>query len=122
MTEGLPWSWESFPEYLDSVAARPRDVDVAALLPHSCVRVFVMGQRGADREVATADDLVEMKRITEEAMRAGAVGVGTSRTLFHKSSEGAFTPSKDAAERELNALAAGKIGRASCRARVCQYV
>ncbi len=107
MTEGLPWSWESFPDYLDQVAASPRDVDVAALLPHSCLRVFVMGQRGADREPATAADLAEMKRLTTEAMRAGAFGVGTSRTLFHKSSEGAFTPSKDAAESELHALGQG---------------
>src|SRR3546814_19040594 len=68
-----------------------------------------MGQRGADREVATAYDLVEMTRITEEAMRAGAVGVGTSSTLFHKSSEGAFTPSQDAAESELNAPAEGMM-------------
>src|SRR3546814_17001608 len=82
-------------------------VDVAALLPHSCVRVFVMGQRGADREVATADDLVEMKGIKEEAMRAGAVGVGTSRSLFHKRSEGAFTTT---AERRV-----GKEDVRTCR-------
>jgi len=109
MTEGLPWNWESFPEYLDVVASRPHDVDIAAQLPHSCLRVFVMGERGANREPATAEDLAAMERLTEEAMRAGAIGVGTSRTLFHKDSTGAPIPTKDASELELYAIADGMM-------------
>lgn len=107
MTEGLTWSWETFGEYLDAVDSRPRDLDVAAQLPHSCLRVYVMGDRGVRREAATPDDLRQMKEITADAMRAGAIGFGTSRSIMHQASDGVAIPSKDAAESELQAIAAG---------------
>lgn len=107
MTTGLEWNWETFPEYLDLLASREFDVDIATQLPHSCLRVYVMGKRGADREPATDADLDQMRRLTREAMEAGAVGVGTSRTIFHRFPDGSLVPSKDAGEAELNAIAAG---------------
>jgi N-acyl-D-aspartate/D-glutamate deacylase len=107
MAEGLPWNWETFPEYLDAVDARRHDIDVAAQLPHSCVRVFVMGERGAQREAATPDDLQAMTALAEQAMRAGALGFGTSRSVAHQDSRGTPIPTKDAAELELHAIAAG---------------
>jgi N-acyl-D-aspartate/D-glutamate deacylase len=107
MTEGLPWSWETFPEYLDVVDSVPRDIDVAAQLPHSCLRIYVMGERGARRETATADDLDRMRALSTEAMRAGALGFGTSRTIFHRSSDGTAIPTKTAIEAELVAIAEG---------------
>lgn len=107
MTEGLPWNWETFPEYLDVVASRPRDIDVAAQLPHSCLRIYVMGERGAQRETATPDDLARMRTIAGEAMAAGALGFGTSRTIFHKSADGHAIPTLDAIEEELLAVAQG---------------
>lgn len=107
MTEGLPWNWETFPEYLDAIAARARDIDVAAQLPHSCLRVYVMGERAASGEPATAEDLAEMTRLAREAMEAGAIGFGTSRTMFHKSSDGAAVPSYDAGRAELAAIGQG---------------
>jgi len=107
LSAGLPWNWETFPEYLNVVDSRRRDMDVAAQLPHSALRVFVMGARGAARENATPEDLREMTRLTEEAMRAGAVGFGTSRSIFHKDGDGRAIPSKDVGEAELQAIAAG---------------
>ncbi|MEP6785141.1 MAG: amidohydrolase family protein [Sphingomonadales bacterium] len=107
MTDGLPWSWETFPQYLEVVAAAPRDIDVATQLPHSCLRVFVMGERGLRGEAATASDLVEMRALAREAMKAGALGFGTSRTLFHRSSDGRAVPTKTAHEDELTAIADG---------------
>jgi N-acyl-D-amino-acid deacylase len=107
MAKGLPWNWETFPEYLDAVANRPHDIDFAAMLPHACARVYVMGERAADRQVATEKDLAEMTRITEEAMRAGAIGFGTSRSISHRDSKGQQIPTKHAAEVELMAFASG---------------
>ena len=99
--EGLPWSWESFPDYMDFLEKRQFDMDIAAQLPHAALRVYVMGERGANREPATADDILAMKQLTEEAMRAGALGFSSSRTLNHKSSTGDPTPSLTAAKDEL---------------------
>lgn len=105
MTEGLPWNWESFPDYLDAVEAIPHDVDIGAYVPHSALRVYVMGDRGARREVAEAEDLDRMVALVREALQAGALGIATSRTLVHRTPEGELIPSHDASEQELHALA-----------------
>jgi len=104
MNEGLPWDWESFPEYLDSLDRRPRDIDIAALYPHGPLRVFVMGERAVNREPATADDIKAMQALLAEGMAAGAVGFSTSRTLVHRSSDGTLIPTYKAATAELKAL------------------
>ena len=105
LVEGLPWTWETYPQYLDVLASRRYDMDVCGYLPHAPLRVYVMGQRGADRAPATAGELARMARIVREALQAGAMGVSTSRTFFHRSSDGRSTPSFEAAEDELMALA-----------------
>ena len=107
MTQGLPWTWESFPDFLDVVGAVPRDIDVAAQLPHSCLRVYVMGERGMRGEAATRQDMDAMRLLAREAMESGALGFGTSRTLFHRSSDGTAVPTKTAHEEELVAIACG---------------
>lgn len=104
LTEGIPWTWESFPEFLDELEKIPRDIDAAALLPHGPLRVFVMGQRGVDREPATADDIAAMQAVARQALDAGAVGFSTSRTLIHRSASGEFIPSYQADHVELKAL------------------
>lgn len=107
MTDGLPWDWESFPEYLDALESRRRDIDVAAYLPHSPLRVYVMGQRGADRQPATAEDLALMRKLAAEAIEAGALGISSSRFAFHKTGSGDLIPTYDAAYEEISAIVAG---------------
>ena len=105
LTAGLPWAWESFPDYMDWLAGRGFDMDVGAQLPHAALRVYVMGDRGARRAPATAADNAEMAVLAREAMRAGALGFTTSRTINHRTSDGDFTPTLKAGEDELNAIA-----------------
>lgn len=105
LTEGLPWTWETFPDYLDFLASRTYDIDVAAYVPHAPLRVYVMGQRGADREPATQTDIAEMCRLLEQALDRGALGIATSRSLFHRSSDGTAIPTYQAAQAELMAFA-----------------
>ncbi len=107
MTAGLPWNWETFPEYLNALEARQFDVDVAAQLPHSALRVYVMGERAATHEPPTAQDLAAMRRLTTEAIRAGALGVTTSRNMLHRTKAGQLAPSLFSEEDELGALAEG---------------
>jgi N-acyl-D-aspartate/D-glutamate deacylase len=107
MAEGLPWNWETFPEYLDALEARPRDIDVAAYLPHSPLRVYAMGARGAGREAATTDDLARMRTLARQAIEAGAVGFASSRQFIHRTKAGEQIPSFDAADTELQAVAQG---------------
>lgn len=107
LTEGLPWAWESFPEYLDFLAGRSFDVDIAAQLPHAALRVYVMGERGANREPATPADIAAMADIARQAVVAGALGFSTSRTLNHRTSDGQPTPTLTAGEDELTGIALG---------------
>jgi N-acyl-D-aspartate/D-glutamate deacylase len=107
MTAGLPWNWETFPQYLDAIAARDLDIDIAFQVPHSALRVYVMGDRGAAREPANADDRAQMSKLVTEAVRAGAIGVSTSRLLAHRSADGTPIPSLDSATEELVALGRG---------------
>lgn len=104
MDEGLPWTWESFPDYLDTLDSKARDIDIAALYPHGPLRVFVMGERAVNREPATDADIAAMKKLLKEGVDAGAVGFSTSRTLVHRSSSGDLIPTYKAATSELKAL------------------
>ena len=119
LTEGLPWKWKSFGDYLDFLAPRHFDIDVAAQLPHAALRVFVMGERGANREDATEDEIAEMQKLACEAMQAGAIGFSTSRTLNHRTADGQPTPTLTASEAELTGIALG-LKQAGCG--VLQFV
>ncbi|HZC90016.1 MAG TPA: amidohydrolase family protein [Mycobacterium sp.] len=109
MTDGLPWTWETFPEYLDTLEAGKRDIDVAAYLPHSPLRVYVMGERGANREPATPEDLAKMRALAKEAMEVGALGFASSRLTIHKTESGSPIPSYDAAREEIEEIARGVV-------------
>src|SRR6202048_194907 len=109
MTDGLPWTWETFPEYLDALESGKRDIDVAASLPHSPLRVYVMGRRGADREPATPDDLAKMRTLAKEAMEVGALGFASSRLPIHKTESGSRLPRRHAAPAEREEIARGVV-------------
>jgi len=103
--EGLAWNWNSFGEFLDAVDARPHDIDIAAQVPHGALRLHVMGERGANHEDATPDDIAAMADLAREGIEAGALGFTTSRTRNHKTSTGAYTPTLTAAPDELIGIA-----------------
>jgi N-acyl-D-aspartate/D-glutamate deacylase len=107
MVDGLPWTWETFPEFLDALDGRARDIDVAAFLPHSPLRVYVMGRRGVDREAATPEDLAQMRKLAAEAVHVGALGFASSRLTLHKSESGQPIPSFNAGHAEIEAIARG---------------
>ena len=107
MAAGVPFNWSSFPDYLDALDQRVSDVDFATQIPHSPLRVFVMGERGANLEPPTLEDLVEMRRHVTEAVRAGALGVASSRNLFHRFRSGELAPSVTTELDEVLALAEG---------------
>lgn len=113
LSEGLPWNWESFPDYLDSLEDRAFDIDFGAQLPHAALRVYVMGDRGANREDASDEDISAMAALAKSAVEAGALGFSTSRTLNHRTSDGQPTPTLTASENELTgiAMALGEAGK-----------
>ena len=107
LAEGVRFSWESFPEYLDAVGSLRRTIDVGAQMPHSALRVYVMGDRGRDHEeVATEEEIATMRRLTAEALRAGALGFTTSRTINHKDRDGNQIPTLTNAPAELWGISA----------------
>src|SRR5262249_31252993 len=108
LADGLTWEWESFPDFLDALERRPRAIDIAAQAAHLPLRVYVMGDRAVRLEAATA----EMRRLTIEALRAGAFGFTTSRTDSHKTPAGEMVPSRNADADELLGIgsALGAVG------------
>jgi len=113
LAAGLEWDWETFPEYLDALARRPRLVDVGAYVAHGALRAYVMGERGARNEPATPADVDAMARLVHEAALAGALGFSTSRTNGHRAVDGEPVPGTFAGEDELFAIgrALGRAGR-----------
>ena len=105
--EGLDFAWESFADYLAALDRRPRDIDICAQLPHAALRVYVMGDRAIQLEPANRADIAQMRTLAAEAMRAGAFGFSTSRTISHKTLAGDHTPTLRAQEDELLGIALG---------------
>jgi N-acyl-D-aspartate/D-glutamate deacylase len=107
--EGLPWEWTTFSEYLDYLATRSFDVELAAQVPHGAVRLYVMGERGARRDRASREEIAEMARIVGDGIAAGALGFSTSRTVNHRTSRGEPTPTLTAESEELVGITEGMI-------------
>jgi N-acyl-D-aspartate/D-glutamate deacylase len=104
MVEGLRWEWTSFPEYLDAVERGQHVLDIGAQIAHGPLRAFVMGDRGAANEPATAEDRAAMSALVREALTAGALGFSTSRTPLHRSKAGELVPGTNADAEELLAI------------------
>lgn len=103
MDAGIPWSWETFPEYLEAVEKLPKGINYAAYVGHSALRTYVMGER-AFAETANPEDLAAMKRELESGLRAGAVGFSTSRSGNHRTPEGRPVASRIADWEEVKQL------------------
>ena len=112
LSAGLTWEWETFPDFMDALDRRERVIDIAAQAAHLPMRVYVMGDRAVRREKATEEDIAEMRRITLEALKAGAFGFTTSRTDSHKTPDGELVASRDADDHELLGIgsALGELG------------
>lgn len=113
LSEGISWGWETFPEFLDTLEALPLAVDIGAQVPHSALRGYVMGRRASEeRNEATDAEIAEMRDLTAEALRAGALGFSTSRTSLHKTAEGVLVAGTFAEEKELKGIASalGEVG------------
>ena len=112
LTEGLPWNWESFPQFLDVLGARKYDMDIATQVTHAPLRVHVMGDRAAAYAEATPAECEEMARLAAEGIRAGALGFSTSRAIAHKTLDGTHTPTLGTPEIELETIgrAVGEAG------------
>ena len=112
LSEGMTWNWETFPEYLDALEAHHWTVDIGTQVAHGAVRAYVMGERGARNEPATAEDIAAMKQVVKEAIAAGALGFSTSRTMTHRAIDGEPVPGTHAAEDELFGIgsALGELG------------
>ena len=103
MMAGIDWTWESFPDYLETVARLPKAINYGAYIGHSALRMYVMGERALS-EPAADDNLAAMRAAVREALRAGAMGFSTSRATTHLTPDGAPVPSRVADWREIDAL------------------
>ncbi len=107
LREGIPWTWETFPEYLDVLEGMHRTIDVATQVPHCALRCYVMGEARALDDVATSADIERMQALTREALQAGALGFSTSRTLLHRVKGGGPMPGTHSDPQELLGIAQG---------------
>jgi len=112
LAEGMDWTWETFPEYLDAIERMPRSIDIAAQIPHGAVRTYVMGERGAKNERAEPDEIAAMAELVREGLEAGALGFSTSRTLLHRAKDGEVVPGTYAEDDEVMGIGRmlGEVG------------
>ena len=111
LAEGIDWRWESFGEYMDALATRPRTMDLGAMVPHDVLRIYALGDRAAASAVATPDEIAQMRALLGAALDAGAIGFSTGRTDNHRTTEGKATPASEAHRDELIGLAQAFAGR-----------
>ncbi len=104
LADGIDWAWESFPEYLDALASKPRAIELAAQVPHGAIRAYVLGRSGNVNRPATPSEIDQMALLTEGAVSAGAVAFSTNRIALHVSTNGEAVPGTFADKSEILAL------------------
>src|SRR6516165_5953667 len=109
MLTGVPWTWNTYADYLDAVDALPKGINYAGYIGHSALRDFVMGER-AFTETATVEDMTAMRAEVADALRAGAIGFSTSRIAQHRTVDDGPVASYVASWDEVAALA-GTLGQ-----------
>jgi N-acyl-D-aspartate/D-glutamate deacylase len=105
LAEGVAFDWQSFPQYMDALDARPHSIDFAVQVPHDPVRMLVMGERAVALQAATEADIVAMRQVVREALLAGAIGFSTGRSDNHRTAAGHETPASEASAAELTGIA-----------------
>lgn len=105
--DGLPWDWETYPEYLDSVESMAPALNVVGMVGHCAVRYHVMGERALSDEAPTPAEMDRMRAVVEESIAGGAVGFSTSRILLHVVPDGRYVPGTLAPLDEYLAIADG---------------
>ncbi len=83
MREGMLWDWETFPQWLDTLARIPKGVNCLTYLPLAPLMVYAMGLANAKTRSATGSEMAEMLRLLDQAMDAGALGWSAQRTGAH---------------------------------------
>src|SRR5208283_3711772 len=104
LTAGIDFKWESFGEYLDALSGMKRVIDVGTHVPHCAVRAYVMGERGAANEEATPEDIARMAAVVRDGVKAGALGLSTSRTFVHRTRDKGYVPGTFAGVDEMMGL------------------
>ena len=103
LAEGIPWDFETFPEYLDSIARRGIALNFGAYIGHTALRLFVVGDEAYER-AATDEEVARMVEVVAEAIDAGAAGLATSFAMTHRGADGLPIPSRFATRDEFEAL------------------
>jgi len=112
LAEGICWGWESFPEYMNVLAAQPHAIDVGAQVPHGALRAYVMGPDRCHDAIPTGEEVERMASLTREALEAGALGFTSSRTVVHTGKDGRTVPGTVAGTAEMESISRviGEVG------------
>ncbi len=107
LADGIEWTWESFPDYLNALDKKPRAVDVIAQLPHGALRTYVLGKANNLNGPATEEQIEQMATLAREAIAAGAFAFSTNRIAMHTSTAGESVPGTFAEKDEILAIIKG---------------
>ena len=100
---GLPWDWNTYGEYLDSIEKMNPAINMVGLVGHAAARFYVMGERAVD-EQPTDDEVQQIAHLIGESVKEGAAGFSTNRIEAHRLPDGRCMPGTFASDEELVAI------------------